>query len=196
MPHRTPVTCTTRLARPALARPILARAILGRRALVLGLAAALAGGRALQAQTLDDPAAAPPAAPRLGGAPPASQPGNAAQAAPPIVISGLRNLPQGGWRLRFEPGADAPSALQRLGLQRLGGLLARETTGRVTLWAEVAAGEDVSATRRLALGRALAVRAALATGGLPETRVDIRALGRTEAALDVVDILPFGARRD
>jgi hypothetical protein len=142
------------------------------------------------------PAEAPPDAPSLDATPPARLPVLPPQVALPTSVMGLRSLPQGGWRLGFEPGADTPSALQHLGVVGLGGVLARETTGRVTLWAEVAGGDDVSTTRRLALRRALAVRAALVAGGLPETRVDIRALGRTEAGRDVVDILPFGATRD
>jgi hypothetical protein len=39
------------------------------------------------------------------------------------------------------------------------------------------------------------VREALVLGGLPETRVDVRPLGRTEARRDVVDILPPGVAR-
>ncbi len=166
-----------------------------RRALTAGLAALTAG--AVNAQPL--PAETPPPPLHLSPfAPPAAPPaGPPSQAGTPTAIGGLRRLPQGAWRLSFEPGTDTPSALQRLGLMRLGGALARETTGRITLWSEVAGGEDdVSTTRRLALRRALAVRAALVAGGLAETRVDIRALGRTEAERDLVDILPFGIARD
>lgn len=180
-------------------------------ALACGLAALLpaaacgqpAAARGQPATASGQPAAAadaaPPAPPLLSPSnapPPGPPPATASQAGMPTSFSGLRSLPAGGWRLGFEPGADTPSALQRLGLMRLGGALARATTGRVTLWAEVAAGEDVSTTRRLALRRALAVRAVLVAGGLPETRVDIRALGRTEAERDLVDILPFGVTRD
>ena len=54
---------------------------------------------------------------------------------------------------------------------------------------------DVSAARRLSLGRALAVKAALASGGLAPTRIDLRPLGRTPEAVDAADILPPAARR-
>jgi hypothetical protein len=109
--------------------------------------------------------------------------------------AGVTALPGGGWRFAFAPGAAAPGAAQAAAAQEMGRLLATATSGRVTLWAEVSEGEDVSATRRLALQRALALRAALVAAGLPETRVDIRALGRTPAARDVVDLLPPGVAR-
>jgi hypothetical protein len=71
-----------------------------------------------------------------------------------------------------------------------------EGRGRVTLIAEVAApADDPSLARRESLARAIAVRGALEQGGLPATRTDIRPLGRTAAARDVVDILPPGAAR-
>jgi hypothetical protein len=43
--------------------------------------------------------------------------------------------------------------------------------------------------------RALAVKAALAEGGLPPTRIDLRPQGRTEEAADAVDVLPPEAPR-
>ncbi|WP_206931073.1 hypothetical protein [Roseococcus thiosulfatophilus] len=166
----------------------------GRRALLAAMAGLLA--RPAGAQTnpaLPDPALAPPPPARLPASPP---PAAAPDPLPrPVAIGGLLSMSGGGWRLAFEPGADAPTAAQRLGLLRLGGHLARETTGRITLWAEAAGNEDVSTTRRLSLRRGLAVRAGLVAGGLPETRVDIRALGRVEAGRDLVDILPMGATR-
>jgi outer membrane protein OmpA-like peptidoglycan-associated protein len=55
--------------------------------------------------------------------------------------------------------------------------------------------DDVSSARRLSLARAIAVREALVAGGLAATQVDVRALGRTEAALDIADILPPGTPR-
>jgi len=118
-----------------------------------------------------------------------------AQPAPVRTIPGISLLPDGGWRLRFEAGSDQPTPLQRLGLIRLGTALAQGAPGRITLWAEVASGDDVSATRRLALQRGLVVRSALVAGGLPETRVDIRPLGVTSSGVDVVDILPPGVLR-
>ena len=68
--------------------------------------------------------------------------------------------------------------------------------GRVTVEAQASGPEaDVSAARRLTLGRALAVKAALADGGLAPTRIDLRPLGRTPEAVDAADILPPPARR-
>ncbi|MCX8132971.1 MAG: hypothetical protein N3D18_03285 [Roseococcus sp.] len=113
----------------------------------------------------------------------------------PVPAPGLAALPGGGWRLLFGREEERPSPEQRLTLMEIGNILAAYTQGRVTLWAEVALGEDVSETRRLALRRALAVREALVLGGLPETRVDLRPLGRTAARRDVVDILPPGVPR-
>lgn len=161
----------------------------GRRALL----AAMAGLLARPAASQPDPALAPPPPVRLPSSPPPATPSG--PLARPIAISGLVSLAGGGWRLPFEPGTDSPSAAQRLALLRLGGHLARETTGRITLWAEAAGNEDASTTRRLSLRRGLAVRAGLVAGGLPETRVDIRPLGRVEAGRDLVDILPMGATR-
>lgn len=105
-------------------------------------------------------------------------------------------LPGGGWRLALPADARAPSEAQRAALAEIGRRLAQQSTGRVTIWSEVSeAGDDVSALRRRSLERARAARAALVAGGLPETRVDIRALGRTAAARDVLDVMPPGLPR-
>jgi hypothetical protein len=121
--------------------------------------------------------------------------GEPARRAPARAIPGMLVEAGGGWRLNFEAGSDQLTPLQRLGLMRLGAALAQGAPGRVTIWAEVASGYDISATRRLALERGLVVRAALVAGGLPQTRVDIRPLGVTSAGLDVVDIMPPGVPR-
>lgn len=164
-----------------------------RRALLAAMAGLLARPAAAQpGPSLPDPALAPPPPVRLPTSPPPAAPLPLAR---PMAIGGLLSMSGGAWRLPFEPGTDTPTAAQRLGLLRLGGHLARETSGRITLWAEAAGNEDVSTTRRLSLRRGLAVRAGLVAGGLPETRVDIRALGRVEAGRDLVDILPMGATR-
>jgi predicted signal transduction protein with EAL and GGDEF domain len=116
----------------------------------------------------------------------------AVAAQPPPVAP----LPGGGWRLALPADALAPSAEQRAALVEIGRRLAADTTGRVTIWSEVSeASEDISAIRRRALERARAARAALVAGGLPETRVDLRALGRTDAARDVLDVMPPGVAR-
>jgi outer membrane protein OmpA-like peptidoglycan-associated protein len=54
---------------------------------------------------------------------------------------------------------------------------------------------DSSAARRLSLARALAVKQGLAAGGLPDTRIDIRAMGRTAEAVDAVDVQPPEVQR-
>jgi outer membrane protein OmpA-like peptidoglycan-associated protein len=113
----------------------------------------------------------------------------------PQLAPGFQALPGGGWRLTFARDEDRATPEQRLTLMEIGNILGANSTGRVTVWTEVASGEDVSEVRRLALRRALAVRDAMALGGLPETRVDLRPLGRTEAGRDVADILPPNVAR-
>jgi hypothetical protein len=156
-------------------------------ALPIRLCCALALAPAAAADTLPDPAAAPPAPAVLGAASPATV------AALPLALAlpGLESLPQGGWRVA---GTALPAALATLG--RALAEAVPEGRGRVTLVAEVAAPpDDPSTARRESLARAVAVRGALERGGLPLTRMDIRPLGRTAAARDVVDILPPGAPR-
>ncbi|MCS6892365.1 MAG: hypothetical protein NZN45_12190 [Rhodovarius sp.] len=118
----------------------------------------------------------------------ASPSGSAAPA--PALLA----LPGGGWRIPLAPEAETipPALLQPLA--ELGGRLAEELPGRVTLLSHATGpGLDPSFTRRLALRRALAVEAALVAGGLPRERIDLRPLGRA-TGLDAVDILPPGAR--
>ncbi|MBX9698975.1 MAG: hypothetical protein K2X74_06045, partial [Acetobacteraceae bacterium] len=102
-----------------------------------------------------------------------------------------------GWRLRFAPGTPALPQGSGASLGELGRRLAGQPDGRVTVIAQVAGpAEDVSTARRLALARGLAVKAALVAGGLEETRIDIRPLGRTEEATDAADILPPAPPRE
>jgi hypothetical protein len=116
-----------------------------------------------------------------------------AQAALP---AGLSALPGGGWRVAFRAGqADLPQGLGPA-LAEIGrGLGERAVgTGRIAIEAQASGpAEDASAARRLSLGRAEAVRQALAAGGLATTRVDLRPLGRTAQGLDCADILPPNA---
>jgi hypothetical protein len=120
-----------------------------------------------------------------------------------LMVAGAAALPpgmeerdQGVVRLHLAPGAAEPDAAARDALKQLGGSLAARPTGRVTVEAQASGpADDVSAARRLSLARALAVRQALVAGGIAETRVDVRALGRMPEALDVVDVLPPGAAR-
>jgi outer membrane protein OmpA-like peptidoglycan-associated protein len=141
-----------------------------------------------------DPAAAPPPPARLEDAPRPVPPPPPRAAPPPLP--GLESLPEGAWRLRFPPGSEAPPPAAATALATLGRRLAERPQGRFTLEAQASGPEaDVSLARRLSLARGLAVKEALAAGGLPPTRIDVRPLGRTEEALDVVDILPPEARR-
>jgi outer membrane protein OmpA-like peptidoglycan-associated protein len=112
----------------------------------------------------------------------------------------LEALAEGRWRIRFAAGREDLSEGSALRVEDLGRRLAESgAAGRVTVEAQSSGPEaDVSAARRLSLGRALAVKSALANGGLPPTRIDLRPLGRTPEAVDAADILPppaAGARR-
>ncbi|GGC38559.1 hypothetical protein GCM10011504_16200 [Siccirubricoccus deserti] len=137
-----------------------------------------------------DPAPAPPEPARLpdrpGPMPPAAPPASVPLRLPP----GMETLPQGGWRLRFPPGTEAVPEAAAAALHKLGHRLAAATEGRVVILAQASGPEDVSTARRLSLARGLAVKQALAEGGLPPTRIDIRPLGHTEDRLDSADIQP------
>lgn len=134
------------------------------------------------------PAAAPPPPVQL---PAATPNGPAPPPPPPLALPpGVQALAV-GWRVRFSGEAAAiddpavPAALAEIG-RRLAA-----TPGRVSLLAQASGPVgDVSTARRTSLARALTVKQALAAGGLAETRIDVRALGRTAEALDAVDILP------
>lgn len=102
---------------------------------------------------------------------------------------GIALLEPGAWRVEFPHGGEVLEAPQRVVLARIGAALSAGTEGRITLIAEVSEGDDLSTTRRLSLVRARAVRAALVAGGLAETRIDVRAMGRTAAIRDSVDVL-------
>jgi outer membrane protein OmpA-like peptidoglycan-associated protein len=107
----------------------------------------------------------------------------------------MEALPQGAWRLRFPPGAEAVPEAATQALTTLGRRLAAGTGGRVVILAQASGPEDVSTARRLSLARGLAVKQALAAGGLPPTRIDIRPLGRTADRLDSADIQPPDASK-
>lgn len=141
-----------------------------------------------------DPAPAPPAPARLDApAPAAPAPAPAAATRP---LAGLETLPGGGWRLRFADGQKAVPPPAAVALAELARRLAQQEAGRFTLESQVSGpAADVSAARRLSLHRGIAVKEALVAGGLPGTRIDIRPLGRTEAAVDAVDILPPEVQR-
>ena len=154
----------------------------------LGAALILVSAGPCGAAEADDapppPAEAPPAPAQLSpdGRPPAADPGGAA----------FEALAEGRWRFRFAAGREDLSEAAAGRVAELGRRFAEAaTTGRVTVEAQSSGPEaDVSAARRLSLGRALAVKAALANGGLAPTRIDLRPLGRTPEAVDAADILP------
>jgi hypothetical protein len=125
-------------------------------------------------------------------------PGRGAPPPPLALPAGMAPLPGGAWRLSFRAGESRLPAGVAPTLAEIGRRLAASPAGhgRVTVEAHASGPvNDASAARRIALARAQAVRAALVEGGLDETRVDLRALGRTPAALDAADILPPGAMR-
>ncbi|TCI00428.1 hypothetical protein EJV46_07290 [Roseococcus sp. SYP-B2431] len=141
--------------------------------------------RALLAALLLLPGIAAAQAPGAGAAPPPPLP-----PLPNVPLTqGIALLEPGAWRVEFPQGGEVLEAPHRIVLGRIGAVLSTGTEGRVTLIAEVGQGTDLSTTRRLSLARARAVRAALVAGGLPETRVDIRAMGHTAAHRDSVDVL-------
>lgn len=169
----------------------------GRRAALALLAVALGAARPTAAQPADPPAPAPPAAAppapaRLHSPSPPPPAPDAARAPPAAPLPGLEPLPSGGWRLRLAAGpAASPSPAARTGLSELGRRLAAAPEGRIRVVAQVSGpAEDASAARRLSLARGLAVKEALVAGGLAPTRIDIRPAGRTEEAVDAVDVLP------
>ncbi|MBY0338893.1 MAG: hypothetical protein K2X11_19920, partial [Acetobacteraceae bacterium] len=115
---------------------------------------------------------------------------------PPIPLPpAMGELVGGGWRLDFAANRLAIEQQSGQTLRAIGQRLAETTTGRILLLAQASGPQDASTARRLSLDRAIAVKEALQAGGLPGTRVDIRALGQLPAGLDAVDILPPGAPR-
>lgn len=164
-----------------------------RGAALLGAALALAPTPRPSRAADSDGAPPPPAA----DAPPA--PAQLSPEAPPpapAATAAIEALAEGRWRIRFTSGREDLSETAARRVEDLGRRLAdAATAGRVTVEAQASGPEaDVSAARRLSLGRALAVKAALASGGLAPTRIDLRPLGRTAEALDAADILPPAAR--
>lgn len=158
-------------------------------------------GAALLGAALVLAPAGPPGAAEPDGAPspPADAPPAPALLSPDSqpAAEAFEALAQGRWRVRFAAGREDLSEAALGRVEDLGRRLAETTgTGRVTVEAQSSGPEvDVSAARRLSLGRALSVKAALASGGLAPTRIDLRPLGRTQEVVDAADILPPAARR-
>lgn len=122
-----------------------------------------------------------------------------APASPLALPTGMSPLTQGAYRLTFRTGETALPPGTEPTLAEIGRRLNATTLpglGRVTVEGHASGpASDVSAARRISLSRATAVRDALVAGGMDATRVDVRALGRTQAALDAADILPPGVAR-
>lgn len=111
---------------------------------------------------------------------------------PPLPLPhGLEALSGGAWRVAFAPETDVLPEPAAAALAQIGRRLAARPSGRITVAAQASGPDvDVSAARRLALLRGLAVKAALAAGGLPPTRIDVRPLGRLNPPVDAVEVQP------
>jgi outer membrane protein OmpA-like peptidoglycan-associated protein len=127
-----------------------------------------------------------------------AQQARGAPAVPIALPTGMSPLPQGAYRVAFRAGqVELPAGVATV-LGEIGRRMAERPvgTGRVTVEGQASGpGNDASVARRVSLARAQAVRAALVAGGLDETRVDVRALGRTALVLDCADVLPPGVTR-
>jgi hypothetical protein len=139
------------------------------------------------------PAAAPPDAADLSAVPRPALPADIANLALP---AGFTRLPIGGWRIMGPAGQGEPSSDAFLAIQTIGRYLAEQSTGRVTIIAQASGpADDPSIARRTTLARAITIKASLVRGGLPGTRIDIRPMGRTDEALDAIDIIAPPAPR-
>jgi outer membrane protein OmpA-like peptidoglycan-associated protein len=148
--------------------------------------------------TLTSPLAAPFAAMLMPALPARAQ--HRAAPPPPLALpAGMSPLRDGAYRVAFLVGQSGLQAGMAPTLAEIGRRLAAahaQGSGRITIEGHASGPvADASAARRVSLARATAVRDALVAGGLEETRIDVRALGRTNAALDAADILPPGAVR-
>lgn len=119
---------------------------------------------------------------------------------PPLALpGGMSPLRDGAYRVAFLVGQSTLQPGMAATLAEIGRRLAAASTagsGRITIEGHASGpAADAALARRTSLARAIAVRDALVAGGLDETRVDVRALGRTSAALDAADVLPPGALR-
>jgi outer membrane protein OmpA-like peptidoglycan-associated protein len=125
-----------------------------------------------------------------------AQPSRAAPAPPIALPAGMSPLPKGAYRVIFRGAETSLPAGAAEVLAEIGRRLAAAPAGSGRIIVEGQASgprNDASTARRVSLERAIVVRRALAAGGLDETRVDVRALGRVSAGLDAADVLPPGA---
>ncbi|MFC3126297.1 hypothetical protein ACFOD4_14610 [Pseudoroseomonas globiformis] len=135
-----------------------------------------------------DPASSAPAPPDLQRPP---QPAGSLPQPGVTLPRSMEALPGGGWRLSGALARGEIDAAAETALSEIARWLARSTTGRVTLSAQVAGPEDdLSTARRDSLAHGLAIRRQLEAAGLDGTRIDTRPLGRTAEARDGIDLLP------
>jgi outer membrane protein OmpA-like peptidoglycan-associated protein len=109
-----------------------------------------------------------------------------------IVSTGDADLTGEDIRILFQPDDDALTAQDESVLRGLAGRLEAEPDRRIQLRAYASSeGTSASDARRLALSRALAVRAFLIENNVRSTRIDVRALGdKAESGpLDRIDIV-------
>ncbi|WP_338662062.1 hypothetical protein VQH23_17760 [Pararoseomonas sp. SCSIO 73927] len=140
-----------------------------------------------------DPADSAPVPADLSAAPRPSEPMEVANL---VLAPELARRHAGGWRLSGRTGAGEPDHGARLSLETIGRYLANQSTGRVTIIAQVSGpADDPSLARRASLARAITIKASLVRGGLAATRIDLRPLGSTPEGLDVIDVLAPPAAR-
>ncbi|MCR0984206.1 hypothetical protein [Roseomonas populi] len=182
---------------------------LRRAALAAALALLPLVGTAMAQPAMSEPPSFPPAegAEDEPGDPAASAPNPANLSArprpsEPMEVANLTLAPDlarrhaGGWRLSGRAGGGEPDHGARLSIETIGRYLANQSTGRVTVVAQVSGpADDPSVARRTSLARAIAIKASLLRGGLAPTRIDLRPLGVTPEGLDVIDILAPPAPR-
>jgi len=112
-----------------------------------------------------------------------------------VVSSGSTQVTPSGLDLRilFEPGSETMTEADRTLLRELAGRLAADQNQRIQLRAYASSDDGTdSAARRLALSRALHVRAFLIENDVRSTRIDVRALGdrvEDQGPLDRIDVV-------
>jgi outer membrane protein OmpA-like peptidoglycan-associated protein len=142
---------------------------------------------------------APPAVASIVPIQPTAPPVNPAPPPVPPIVAGAATTAaatQAGLRLTF---AGGQSDLSPSSADSIKHLVTTAPTGDATTFNVLAyaSGEtdDPSVARRLSLARAIAVRAALMTDGVPSSRIYLRALGSRpgEGPPDRVDLSVLGA---
>jgi outer membrane protein OmpA-like peptidoglycan-associated protein len=142
---------------------------------------------------------APPAVASLEPIQPPAPPANAPPPLPPPIDAGAATTAaatQAGLRLTFATGQ---SDLSPESADSIKHLVQASPAGDATTFNVLAYAlgdpDDPSVARRLSLARAIAVRAALMTDGVPSSRIYLRALGSQPGQVppDRVDVSVLGA---